>query len=346
VISFIFILRSKIKHNFFCELNKFSDKIFELKLIWKKIMLFITGPTACGKSEIAIELAKKLNGEIISSDSTQVYKFMNIGTCKIKNKKNITHYMLDEIYPDQNFSVCEYQARALRYLDKIKNKNKIAIIVGGTGFYINALLYKNKFNNEQINIKNKLELRNKFNNMTREDLYKKLLEIDCEYINLVDLNNKQKIIRALEYFYQTGKKFSQYNLEQKKNKIRRDALCVIISAPREEIYKNINNRVEKIISSGLLNEVKKLLKFGYDKNLIAMQAIGYKEIIKYLDREISLEQSVELIKKNTRNYAKRQITWFKHQSQAVWLDKNNFKSTHELINYVLELYNKLFTRGN
>lgn len=305
-----------------------------------KPLIIIAGPTACGKTNLSLSLAKKLDTQIISADSMQIYKYMDIGTAKIdlETRKNIKHYMIDEIEPDKNFSVADYQTQVKKYLSLIYSKNKIPILCGGTGFYINAILHDNNFSNEHTDF----AFRNELYNLTSNQLQKKLFEIDEQSAKSIHPNNKKRIIRAIEFFYQTGQKFSEHNILQKQNEIKYKTLFVILNLPRDILYEKIEKRVDKMIELGLVDEVKKLLSMGYNKNLNSMQAIGYKEIILYLEKQISLDEAIALIKKNTRHYAKRQLTWFRHQTNGIWIDKINFKNENEICNYLFDICKKNF----
>ncbi len=303
-----------------------------------KPLIIIAGPTACGKTDLSLTLAKKLDTQIISADSMQIYKYMDIGTAKIFDTQNVVHYAIDEVLPTENFSVADYQFCAKKYLDKIYAQKKIPILCGGTGFYINAVLHDNNFSCGQVDF----ALRAKLFSQSDEYLFKKLSEIDPQSVKTIHQNDRKRIVRALEFFSQTGQKFSQHNELQKQNEIKYDTLFIILTLPRQILYEKIEARVDKMIELGLVNEVKKLLDIGCNKNSNSMQAIGYKEIIMYLDGQIDLAQAIELIKKNTRHYAKRQLTWFKHQTNGIWIDKNNFKNETEIVNYVYNLCQKKF----
>ncbi len=299
-----------------------------------KPLIVIAGPTACGKTNLSLQLAKKLDTQIISADSMQIYKYMDIGTAKVDLtiRKEIKHYMVDEIDPGQNFSVADYQMQTKKCLGQIYSQNKIPILCGGTGFYINAILHDNDFSVEQ----NDFSIRDELYKLPDAQLWQKLLEIDAQSAKSIHPNNKKRIIRAIEFFYQTGQKISDHNAIQKQNKLKYDALFVILTLPRQILYERIEKRVDKMIEEGLVDEVKKLLNMGYEKNLNSMQAIGYKEIISYLENEITLPEAISLIKKNTRRYAKRQLTWFRHQSNGIWIDKSNFKNDSEIADYILK----------
>lgn len=298
-------------------------------------IIVIAGATATGKSDVALELAKILDTQIISADSMQIYKHMDIGTAKVdfKTREKIKHYMIDEIDPSENFSVADYKSRVKKYLYEIYNLGKIPILCGGTGFYINAVLKDTDFVEPK---KNDLLLKQKLSGMSIDALRKKLYEVDEEAFYLIEKNNKRKLIRALEFFYETGRKISEHNKIERQKKYVYDVLFFILNLNREALYKKIDLRVDKMIEAGLVDEVKNLNK-KYSRDLISMQGIGYKEIILYLEGKVNLSEAIDLIKKNTRHYAKRQITWFKHQADGIWIDRDNFKNQQELVDYILKM---------
>lgn len=298
-------------------------------------IIVIAGATATGKSDVALELAEKLDAPIISADSMQIYKYMNIGTAKVdpETRKKIKHYMIDEADPSESFSVADYKSRVKKHLHEIYNLGKIPILCGGTGFYINAVLKDTDFIKPK---KKDFLLRKKLSELDINDLKKKLYEIDEEVFYLIEENNKRKLIRALEFFYETGKKISEHNKIQRRKKYVYDVLFFILNLNREALYKKIDLRVDKMIEAGLIDEVKTLAK-KYSRDLISMQGIGYKEIILYLEDKVNLSEAIDLIKKNTRHYAKRQITWFKHQADGIWIDRDNFKNQQELVDYIFKM---------
>lgn len=306
----------------------------------KKPLIIIAGPTACGKTSVSIELAKKINGEIISADSMQVYKYMDIGTAKIKNEQmfGINHYLIDELLPDEEYSVAVFQKLAKKYIDLIYKNNNIPILVGGTGFYINALVNNNNFMSTKIDIEFRNNMQIIANKYGNEYIYNILKKYDIESAKIIHPNNIKRVIRALEYFKQTGKPISQHNIEEKNKESFYKTTFIILYTQREQLYKRINERVDQMLKDGLVDEVKFLLE-KYTENLVSMQGIGYKEIIKYLKNEISLDEAIYILKKNTRHFAKRQLTWFKHQCNGTWLDVEEF-SIDEIINKIISIYNK------
>ncbi|MBE6008106.1 MAG: tRNA (adenosine(37)-N6)-dimethylallyltransferase MiaA [Lachnospiraceae bacterium] len=289
----------------------------------KKPLVVIAGPTACGKTDISIELAKRINGEIISADSMQVYKFMDIGTAKVTKDEmqGIKHYLIDELMPDEEFNVMIFQQKAKEYMDEIYSKGKIPIIAGGTGFYINAVVNDNEFTetNDDNTIREKLY--KDAEDKGAEFNHNKLKEVDPEYASTVHPNNIKRVARALEYFYLTGQKFSEHNAEEKKKASPYNTSFIILNMNREQLYKRIDLRVDIMMKNGLLDEVKSLLDMGYDPSLVSMQGLGYKEIVPYINGECNLEMAVDELKKRTRHFAKRQLTWFKRQTEnCLWID--------------------------
>jgi len=286
----------------------------------KKPLIIIAGPTACGKTAASVALAKKINGEIISGDSMQVYRHMDIGTAKImpSEMQGVSHYMIDILEPDEEFNAMLFQKMAKQYMSEIYYKNHIPILAGGTGFYINALVYDNNFMETKFPVRAQLEQERKtFGDMY---IYERLKECDPQYAASIHPNNMKRVMRALEYFLQTGKKLSVSNIEAHEKETPYDIAFFVLNMDREKLYKRIDMRVEKMFSDGLLEEFRILYERGYNENLVSMQAIGYKELFLYIRGEISLEEAKEKIKADTRHFAKRQITWFKHQCDGIWID--------------------------
>jgi len=288
----------------------------------KRPLVIIAGPTACGKTASSVLLAKKIGGEIISADSMQVYKYMDIGTAKIKEdeKEGIPHYMIDEFMPDDEFNVKVFQEKTLEYMEKIYSKGKIPILVGGTGFYINSIVYNNNFMETGSDNSYRMQLEELAKEKGAEHLYEILKGIDPEYARTLHYNNVKKVIRAIEFNHQTGEKLSAHNKEQKQNPSPYDVYFFILNMDRSILYKRIDLRVDIMFDEGLVDEVKKLIDMGYSPDLVSMQGLGYKELIPYLNGKISLDDAKEEIKKRTRHFAKRQLTWFRHQTDGIWLD--------------------------
>ena len=283
-------------------------------------VIVITGPTAVGKTKLSIELAKKLNGEIINADAMQVYKGLNIGTAKVteKEKENIPHHLFDIKEVEEEYSIYNYQKDCRKVIDDILRRNKTPILVGGTGLYIKAVLYDYKLSEEKTN--------NTYDNLKTEEIYKELLKLDKD-IN-IDKNNRRRLIRALNYYKENNTSISN----NKTNKLLYDTIFIGLTTDREILYEKINQRVDNMIENGLLEEVK----YYYDKNIKTkplINGIGYKELYNYFDGLCSKEEAVEKIKQNSRHYAKRQYTFLNHQLNVVWFetDYNNFNNTIEKV---------------
>lgn len=291
-----------------------------------KDLVIITGPTAVGKTDLSIEIAKRIGGEIISADSIQVYKYMDIGSAKITKEEmqNIKHYLIDEFEPDEEFNVNIFQKLTKKYMDEIYKKGKIPIIVGGTGFYIQSVLYDIKFDETDDNHQYRKELEDIYKEKGAKFLHDMLKNVDEEAANAIHYNNVKRVIRALEYYSQTGNKISDHNKEQRQNESPYNFKYFVLNDKRELLYSRINKRVDKMIEQGLVKEVEYLLDKGYDRQLTSIQGIGYKEIAAYIDGEISLEDAVELIKKNTRHFAKRQLTWFRREKDVTMVNWDDF----------------------
>lgn len=285
-------------------------------------IIVIVGPTAVGKTYVSIELAKKLGTEIISADSMQIYKGMDVGTAKIKTEEmqGIKHHMIDLVYPDENYSVSDFKREAEKNIDEIISRGKVPVIVGGSGLYVNSLIYDLDFSNAKSNEK----LRDYYTYYHKEHgedaLYEKLKKIDPESAEKIHKNNVKRVIRALEVYDLTGRKFSETNTDIRKKSSKYDFILIGLSMDRKILYERINQRVDKMINEGLVEEVKSLIDKGFEKNLISMQAIGYKEIIEFLEGNITFEEAVNILKQNTRHFAKRQFTWFLKDENVKWFD--------------------------
>ena len=288
----------------------------------KKPLVIISGPTAVGKTDISINLAKKINGEIISADSIQVYKKMDIGSAKIRPEEmqGVTHYMIDELEPDEDFNVYKFKELALKYLDVIYSKGKIPIIVGGTGFYVQALLYDVDFAENEEDDSIRKELYKTAEEKGANYLHKILEEIDPESAAQIHENNIKRVARAIEYYKQTGYKISEHNKEQWQKESPYNFAYFVLDRKREELYDRINKRVDIMHNKGIIDEVANLKLLGYSRNLTSMQGIGYKEIYAFLDGECSEDEAFEKIKQNTRHFAKRQLTWFRREPEVIWVD--------------------------
>ena len=291
-------------------------------------VIVITGPTGVGKTKASIELAKKLNGEIINADAMQVYKGLNIGTAKIKEseKDNIPHHLFDIKNIDEEYTIYHYKKDARNKIDEILKRNHTPILVGGTGLYIKSALYDYKLNDSKKDL-------TKYENQTTEELYNELIQKDARAITKIDKNNRRRIINALDYYEKENKSIT----ENRTDKLLYDVIIIGLTTNRENLYQIINNRVDEMIKDGLIEEVKKYYKKEkYLKPL--MNGIGYKEIIKYLDGSCSKEEAIEEIKKNSRHYAKRQYTFFNHQLKVNWIETNyqDFNKTIKEIETVID----------
>ena len=292
----------------------------------KKIVI-ISGPTAVGKTNISIKMAHRLNGEIISADSMQVYKGMDIGSAKITSgeMEGIRHHLIDILEPDRDFNVQIFQKLAGEAIEDIYKRGKLPIIVGGTAFYIQALLYGIDFTEEDHDD----SYRNKLNELSENELYERLNQIDPEYAKTTHKNNKKRVIRAIEYNHFTGRKFSEYNAEQSQRKAIYDYRYFVLDDKRENIYASIDRRVDNMMDKGLLDEVVRLNELNLPKDCNSRQGIGYKELFEYLDGRCSLIEAVGNIKKNTRHFAKRQLTWLKHEDDTIFINKEEFNYDEE-----------------
>lgn len=312
----------------------------------KKPLIVIAGPTACGKTDISIDLAEKIGGEIISGDSMQVYKYMDIGTAKATKEemRGIPHYLVDELYPDEEYNVMLFQQKAKQYMEGIYSRGHIPIIVGGTGFYINALVYDNDFSEEEESEIRK-ELYAVAENEGAEKLHAMLAEVDPEYAANVHHNNVKRVARALEYYRLTGEKMSEHNKNAKEKETPYNLAFFVLNMDREKLYERINLRVDIMMNNGLEQEVRKLIEMGYSPELVSMQGLGYKEFIPYFNGAISLEQVVDDIKKYTRRFAKRQLTWFRGQTNGTWLDMGTLSKDKALEIMLDELKTKKIIEG-
>ncbi len=300
-------------------------------------LIIIAGATAVGKTDLSISLAKEIKGEIISADSMQVYKGMDVGTAKIKpgEMKGIPHYLIDEYDPSEEFNVYEFKNQAKKYIKEIQGRDKIPILVGGTGFYIQAVLYDIDFTEEEDDSDFRKFCENILEKEGAERLHQMLSEVDPLAAEEIHPNNVKRVIRALVFHKITGGKISEHNLEQRQKQSPYNYAYFVLNREREEIYQRINYRVDRMIENGLVEEVNALLKKGYGTDLVSMQGLGYKEIAQYLQGNISLEEAVERIKQGTRHFAKRQITWFKREKETIWLNYEDFSSEPELMNKML-----------
>ena len=287
----------------------------------KPIVIVICGPTASGKTALSIELAERINGEIVSADAMQIYKDMNIGSAKVtpEEMKDIKHYIIDCVSPDERYSVADYKRDAKNAIDRIIKKGKTPIVVGGTGLYIDALIYEIEYKDIQVNEEYRAKLKKISEEQGLEVLYKKALDIDPEAMKKISPNDYKRITRILEIYEATGKNKTEQEKESRLNEIPYDYRVFAINYDREKLYERINKRVDIMLNNGLINEVENLLA-KYKNFPTAMQGLGYKEVKQYLDGEISKNEMVDKIKQESRRYAKRQFTWFRKNKQTIWID--------------------------
>ncbi len=304
----------------------------------KNKLVIISGPTAVGKSNLAISLAKKINGEIVSADSMQVYKHMDIGTAKIKEEEmqGIKHHLIDVLEPSDPFHVVLFKEMAETAIQEIYQKNKTPILVGGTGFYIQALLYDIDFkeNTNQDSFEKKYQLLYKTHG--KGYLHKQLEKYDPISASIIHENNVKRVIRALVYFDMNGECISKHNKIEREKESKYDACYFVITEKRENLYVKINQRVDLMIEDGFVKEVKNLIKMGCKKDWVSMQGIGYKEIYSYIKGEDTLEKAISQIKQGSRNYAKRQLTWFRREKDVIWMEKESYRNQEEMLQVMIE----------
>lgn len=302
----------------------------------KENLFILIGPTAIGKTALSIDLAKKFNGEIISADSMQIYKYMDIGTAKVTKDEmeGVPHHLIDFIYPDEEYTVSNYQRDASRLIEDINSRNKLPIVVGGTGLYINSLVYNLNFAKVPPDEEYRLELENLADRHGDAYIYDRLRHIDIKSSNSISENDRKRIIRALEVYRVTGKTMSEHNENFRKEVDKYNLSMICLNMDRQDLYVRINRRVDIMIEAGLVNEVKGILEKGYHKDLVSLKGIGYKEIIMYLEGKITLENAIEKIKQASRNYAKRQLTWFRRDNRIKWINKDDFDNFDKLSQYI------------
>lgn len=296
----------------------------------KKKLVVLTGPTAVGKTELSIELAKEIGGEIISADSMQVYKYMDIGSAKITKEEmqGVPHYLVDILDPKEEFNVFLFQKLAKEAMEQIYTNGHIPILVGGTGFYIQSILYDIDFTENDTDHVYRRELEQLAAEKGTGYLHDMLKQADPESAEAIHANNVKRVIRALEYFHLTGKPISEHNRAEREKESPYDFRYFVLNDERELLYGRIEKRVDRMLEDGLVDEVKKLKKMGCTKEDISMQGLGYKEILGYLNKEYDLERAVYLIKRDTRHFAKRQLTWFRREKDVIFIEKKAFSYDH------------------
>ena len=311
----------------------------------KEPLVILTGPTAAGKTKLSISLAKAVNGEIISADSMQVYKGLDIGSAKIKQSEmeGIRHYLIDILDPKESFDVVQFQSLALTAMKEIRAKGKVPIIVGGTGFYIQSILYDIDFTETRGNG----GLRKKYEEIAEKEgvfyLHEMLRQCDSESAKNIPPQNVKRVIRALEFFEETGSKISEHNALQRQKESPYNSAYFVLHDTREKLYEQINRRVDLMMDEGLEEEVKQLKERGLSRGMVSMQGLGYKEILAYLDGEYTKDEAVGIIKRDTRHFAKRQLTWFRREKAVIWLNKQDYAYDEDAI--LAEILQILKQRG-
>lgn len=306
----------------------------------KKPLVVLTGPTAVGKTKLSITLAKALGGEIISADSMQVYKHMDIGSAKITEKEmdGVPHHLIDVLSPFEEFHIVRFQELAKKAMEDIYSRGRIPVFVGGTGFYIQAITKDIDFTESEEDKQYREELSRLAAEKGNEFLHEMLREVDKKSAEEIHANNVKRVIRALEFYKENGFPISQHNEEQKQNETPYNLAYFVLNAPRDLLYERIDRRVDEMMKNGLVKEVQKLKDMGCRREMTSMQGLGYKEILSFLDGEIPLDEAVRILKRDTRHFAKRQLTWFRRESNVVWVDKDKFAFNDEkILEYMLSV---------
>lgn len=302
-----------------------------------KKLIVLTGPTAVGKTELSIKLAKLVNGEIISADSIQVYKHLDIGSAKIKEEEmdGIKHHLIDVLDPREGFNIATFKAMADAAIEDIYSRGKLPIIAGGTGFYIQSVLYDVNFiESEDDGYRIKLEAL--ACEKGAEYLYTMLKTVDPKSAQAIHMNNTKRVIRALEYFHQTGQPISEHNEEESAKSSPYNYAYFVLNCNRQLLYDRIDKRVDIMIENGLLDEVRYLKdELKLDRDLVSMQGLGYKEILSYIHGEISLEEAIYILKRDTRHFAKRQLTWFRRERDVIWVDKDVLDTENSQLEFIM-----------
>lgn len=303
----------------------------------KQPLIVLTGPTAVGKTKASIGLAKTVGGEIISADSMQVYRGMDIGSAKITPEEmdGVKHYLVDVLEPEEDFNVVRFQSLARQAMQEIYVRGRIPIIVGGTGFYIQSVLYDIDFTETDKDMTFRKSLENIAREKGVEYVHHMLCQADPDAAAQLHPNNLKRVIRALEFYRQTGIRISEHNRKEREKESPYHYIYFVLTDDRARLYERIDRRVDQMMESGLLDEVQALKKRGIKRTAAAMQGLGYKELYSYLDGECSLQEAVRIIKQDTRHFAKRQITWFKREKDVIWIRKGDFSSESELLDEML-----------
>jgi len=299
----------------------------------KQPLIILTGPTASGKTALSVELAKRIGGEIISADSMQVYRHMDVGSAKVTEEEmdGVPHHLIDVLDPQESFNVVTFQELAKDAMKKIYDNGHIPIIAGGTGFYIQALLYDINFTDNDGDMEYRHQLETLANEQGADMLHAMLREVDPSSAEAIHANNVKRVIRALEFYKKTGQRISDHNEEERQKESPYNFAYYVLNMDRATLYNRIDLRVDKMLECGLVEEVKNLKSMGCTRDLVSMQGLGYKEILDYLNGELSLEEAVYILKRDTRHFAKRQLTWFKREKEVTWITQENFEFDREKI---------------
>ncbi|MGN0484102.1 MAG: tRNA (adenosine(37)-N6)-dimethylallyltransferase MiaA [Lachnospiraceae bacterium] len=299
----------------------------------KKPLVILTGPTAVGKTELSIQLAKTINGAIVSADSMQVYRGMDIGSAKIRPEEmqGVDHYLIDVLDPEETFDVHTFQQMAKDAMEKIWANGQIPILTGGTGFYIQAVLYDIDFTEEKTDLSYRQELETRAKTEGSAALFEELKRVDPASAEMIHENNVKRVIRALEFYHETGEKISVHNEKERQKSSPYQFAYYVLTDDRAKLYQQIDSRVDQMMQQGLVSEVQQLKARGCRKDMVSMQGLGYKEILAFLDNECTLEEAVYIIKRDTRHFAKRQLTWFRREKEVTWIDKAAFSYDNNAI---------------
>ncbi len=305
--------------------------------------IILTGPTAVGKTKLSIELARAVNGAVISADCMQVYKYLDIGSAKVtpEEMEGIPHYLIDCLDPKEDFHVAAFQSMAMEAMKEIYAQGRLPIIAGGTGFYIQALLKQVDFSESTGESPIRLRLQKELEEKGPAAMHERLKECDPRAAQEIHPNNTRRVIRALEYFEETGKPISSHNEEQKEKESPFTYCYFVLNDDRAKLYDRINRRVDVMMEQGLVEEVRSLMEMGLDESYVSMKGIGYKELFPYLRGEADLESCVEAIKQESRRYAKRQLTWFRREKDVIWVDKQKFDYDDDrILSFMLDTWNR------
>lgn len=301
----------------------------------KPPLIILTGPTAVGKTELSIQLAKAIGGEIVSADSMQVYRGMDIGTAKItkEEQQGVRHHLIDVLEPWEDFHVVKFQEMAKAAVKEIYERGHIPILTGGTGFYIQAVLYDIDFDEKE-----ETELRQKLIERAERQgiqcLHEELASVDPKAAAEIHAHNVKRVVRALEFYYQTGRRISEHNEEQREKQAAYRFAYFVLTMDRAHLYERINKRVDLMVQQGLVEEVKKLMEAGIPKTAVSMQGIGYKELFPYLNGTCSLKEAIDILKRDTRHFAKRQLTWFRREKEVLWMDKELYQNEEDMLEFI------------